>query len=1537
MNIPTSARPVPFRLLDRRDRAPARPLLTVLAAAVNVRLKIALSVAVLAAVWPALGPGGVAAAGPAGQAAVTLGQIDAFSREGLFRGLSNPRAVSTAGGRLFVADADNNRVLIWNSIPTTNHTPPDIVVGQRNLSENEPNQGGRGAGTLNAPQGAFSDGTRLFVADSNNSRVLIWNSIPTANQAAADVVLGQRDFTSAGRGLFASMNYPMAVFSDGTRLFVTDSYNNRVLIWNNIPTANQAPADVVLGQPDLLSAAGGLSAATLNFPSAVFSDGTRLFVTDQVNHRVLIWNSIPTSNQAAANTVLGQPNFTAATQNNGGRGAGTLSYPNGVFSDGRKLFVSDGGNNRVLIWNSIPTSNQATANVVLGPPNFASDASTTNTGEQDASTLPGPTGVFSDGTRLFISSQLGARVLIWNSIPTSNRTSANVVLGQPGFTTRTSNNGGLDAGTLRYPTGGFASGARLFVADTGNNRVLIWNSIPASNQTSANVVLGQPNFTRATVVSPLAGTLNQPHGVFSDGTRLFVADTRNNRVLIWNSIPTSNQTAADVVLGQPNFNWRIENYPGLSAASLFEPIGVFSDGRRLFVADKFNNRVLIWNKIPTSNQAGANVVLGQPDFTSATENNGGLGAATLKEPAGVFSDGRRLCVADSGNHRVLIWNSIPTSNQTSADAVRGQPDFTSGLPNNGGRGPGTLSTPSGVFSDETRLFVADAENDRVIFVSDTTAPTVALTYSKDRAAVGAGELTITATFSKAIATTPTLAIQGPGDVNDQAAAGMTPTATSTVWVFTRAIATGGDGDATVTIANGQDASGNWNRPATNASFAIDATAPTFELTYSKDKAAVGAGELTITATFSEAIVTTPTLAIDGSGVANDQAVTDMTATATSTVWTFTKRIVTGGNGNATVTIANGRDAAGNENLPPTNAVFVIDAIVPAGLQILRTGAPDRVSTGQTFPVSVTLTNSGEATANVTGVRLSFRSSGGVERSSQYSLLASPALPFPLAGGETRTVTFSVKASDTASTGLLTVDASASGRDLHSDAVLFDSGGDATASLNVQRRAQLDIAMFTLPSSVVQGQRFTATLLVRNSGEASAGLSAVALAFRVAANNVGSSGFLVLSPTGISGLVSGSETVTLSLSVAVAGDVAPGTYTGHATVHGADQNSGAEAGDGNGADSPTSLQVIRFNHPPSATASSPEPLIRRGNSFVLVGSATDPDGDRPLTYTWSFLTRPAGSVLSDASFQPNGTAAAFRTSFVPDKRGTYLVRLVVSDSLANSEPVTVALTLANTRPSVSVAASPLVTLAGRFVTLSALGEDRDPEDTLTYGWRFDAVPADSARTNSDISPNGTVAAAVTGFTPDVPGTFRLSVAASDGADASIRATAEVRVSPAGTPLVFIAPVDGTTLTADLSGATGFQTRVAIETTATPGTAIELRVNGGAPISVNRPAGSDSVVFENVTLIDGRQNVLEVRFTDSSLTVRSATVSVLVRENRPPLAAIASQVTTGGPRAVELDGSGSTAESGLTLTYAWTLSRAPARAASFSSSLVTTRVA
>src|ERR1700690_2661797 len=93
------------------------------------------------------------------------------------------------------------------------------------------------------------------------------------------------------------------------------------------------PASVVIGQPDFVSSGanqnGNAAANTLSTPGMISSDGIHLFVVDEANNRVLIWNSIPTQNNQPADVVLGQSDFVSATANNGGISSSSLSDPEG--------------------------------------------------------------------------------------------------------------------------------------------------------------------------------------------------------------------------------------------------------------------------------------------------------------------------------------------------------------------------------------------------------------------------------------------------------------------------------------------------------------------------------------------------------------------------------------------------------------------------------------------------------------------------------------------------------------------------------------------------------------------------------------------------------------------------------------------------------------------------------------------------------------------------------------------------------------------------------------------------------------------------------------------------------------------------------------------------------------------------------------------------------------------------------------------------------------------------------------------------------
>ncbi len=121
-------------------------------------------------------------------------------------------------------------------------------------------------------------GSIVVIADPSNHRVLIWRSTQprpgVIGQLQPDVVLGD------------SIVDPVSAAYDGRRLFVGDASQHRVLIWNALPSADNQPADVLLGQ-----SASGPGAATVGTPSALASDGTNLFVADTENRRILVFST----------------------------------------------------------------------------------------------------------------------------------------------------------------------------------------------------------------------------------------------------------------------------------------------------------------------------------------------------------------------------------------------------------------------------------------------------------------------------------------------------------------------------------------------------------------------------------------------------------------------------------------------------------------------------------------------------------------------------------------------------------------------------------------------------------------------------------------------------------------------------------------------------------------------------------------------------------------------------------------------------------------------------------------------------------------------------------------------------------------------------------------------------------------------------------------------------------------------------------------------------------------------------------------------
>lgn len=326
-----------------------------------------------------------------------------------------------------------------------------------------------------------------------------------------------------------------------------------------------------------------------------------LWITDTGHHRLLGWSAAPHCDEANADWLIGQPDFGAEGRNaHRDVNAHSLNVPTGICACGDGLAVADAWNHRVLIWHQAPRRSHQNADCVLGQADFAGAAINRGQDRPRSDTLYWPYGVHWDGANLWVADTGNRRVLRWNGLPERSGQRADLVLGQPDFEHRDENAGCVDAASLRWPHAITHWCGQLCVADAGNNRILVWSRDPVSDHASSDRVLGQRD---AVAVDhnrgeywPTSGSFNMPYGLAVHRDRLLVADTANSRML---RFATPDAVAADAVAGQAGFTDKGDNrWRPATRDSLCWPYALSVHGDVCVIADSGNNRVLLWDICP---------------------------------------------------------------------------------------------------------------------------------------------------------------------------------------------------------------------------------------------------------------------------------------------------------------------------------------------------------------------------------------------------------------------------------------------------------------------------------------------------------------------------------------------------------------------------------------------------------------------------------------------------------------------------------------------------------------------------------------------------------------------------------------------------------------------------------------------------------------------------------------------------------------------------------------------------------------------------
>eukprot|EP01088_Endostelium_zonatum_P011204 TRINITY_DN2511_c0_g1_i1.p1 TRINITY_DN2511_c0_g1~~TRINITY_DN2511_c0_g1_i1.p1 ORF type:complete len:666 (-),score=167.90 TRINITY_DN2511_c0_g1_i1:88-2085(-) len=192
--------------------------------------------------------------------------------------------------QLWVLDTNNNRALRF----ALGNTTANLVLGQSDFATVT---SGTTASKFNSPTGfAMTPGCgSLFVADTNNNRVLQFNGPFTTGMSASSVVVNTTQSCS-----WNNFNAPYGVAWDNAtqRLWVADNYNSRIIGgYINSPSSN--PSISTSSAP---SASNTPSISTSNAPSASTSRAPSASNTPSISTSNAPSNSPSTSNTPSIST-----------------------------------------------------------------------------------------------------------------------------------------------------------------------------------------------------------------------------------------------------------------------------------------------------------------------------------------------------------------------------------------------------------------------------------------------------------------------------------------------------------------------------------------------------------------------------------------------------------------------------------------------------------------------------------------------------------------------------------------------------------------------------------------------------------------------------------------------------------------------------------------------------------------------------------------------------------------------------------------------------------------------------------------------------------------------------------------------------------------------------------------------------------------------------------------------------------------------------------------------------------------------------------
>jgi sugar lactone lactonase YvrE len=299
---------------------------------------------------------------------------------------------------------------------------------------------------FDSPKGITTDGSSLYLADSNNHTI---RKIDIATGMVTTLAgLAGKKGSSDGRGTNARFNRPFAITTDGNSLYVTDSNNHTI---RQIEIETGVVTTIAGGVGEVGYVDGIAKRARFFIPEGITVVGNYLYVSDTHNHSV---RKISLESRMVT-TIAGMSGAPGFFDDAGSKAR--FSYPKGITSDGQQLYLADFGNSqirKISIRNGIVNTLSGTVMKQV------------NAEEQvEVAQFNYPSGITTDGRNLYVAD-------------TFNRSIRKIVI-STGFVTTIAGaeekEGSVDGiGTeahFKDPVGITTDGSSIFVTDSSDHLV----------------------------------------------------------------------------------------------------------------------------------------------------------------------------------------------------------------------------------------------------------------------------------------------------------------------------------------------------------------------------------------------------------------------------------------------------------------------------------------------------------------------------------------------------------------------------------------------------------------------------------------------------------------------------------------------------------------------------------------------------------------------------------------------------------------------------------------------------------------------------------------------------------------------------------------------------------------------------------------------------------------------------------------------------------------------------------------------------------